>query len=150
MKWFKNNVIKGTFIACFFVILIGYLSSCNKQEIAEEYNPYIPGIYTEADIEARFGIDSLMTIDPVNLLAPAKLSPEGILYGDIDRNKELNIVDLTRLITIVKTEPKPFEWIAAVNGDCKINWDDVWYYADYMFAGGDAPQKPCRNPKELK
>ena len=139
--WINENKFLTAFVI-FLAVLLLCIIGCQEKE----YNPYIPGVYTESDMQDRFSLGKLMSQDPM-ALSPVLTAPDGRLYGDIDKSGELNIIDLTRLISIVKASSMPPEWKAEVNGDCKINWDDVWYFADYMFAGGPPPQKPCKVPK---
>ena len=101
-------------------------------------NSYVAGKYTEEEVMPLF-----TSIDKIDATA---YKSADVKYGDINKDKSIDIADLTEVIFIVRTIPVADKdnWKADINGDCDINWDDVHYFVDYLFQGGPVPAKPCK------
>ncbi len=68
------------------------------------------------------------------------------LCGDVTNDGNVDISDLTALISWIQWPPGPTPACPAmgdVNGDCGVTWADIYYLIDYMFEGGPAPICGC-------
>ncbi|MDH4156618.1 MAG: T9SS type A sorting domain-containing protein [candidate division Zixibacteria bacterium] len=70
-------------------------------------------------------------------------SCEGQMLGDVLQDSVLNLLDMTRLISILvqghyEYLPDPIQ-NADANGDCIINMDDFQYLDNYIYYGGPPP-----------
>lgn len=142
----KTMYVLLVFIATIAIILV--VVQKDKEETPEpgitvvESDPYAEGDWTR---EKAITYVSLATSQPANAVTLNRGA-----FGDINGDKQINILDLTALIRLLKDKPVIVNWKADVNGDCLVNWDDLVYFVDWMFKGGEAPVKPCRIPKPIK
>ncbi|MEW5922461.1 MAG: M20/M25/M40 family metallo-hydrolase [Candidatus Zixiibacteriota bacterium] len=70
---------------------------------------------------------------------------ESVLYGDVNGDWGLNILDITYLINyLYKGGPAPIDMNNGdLNGSCVINILDVTYLISYLYKGGPAPLAGC-------
>jgi len=129
-----KNIILYFFIVLLIIVIIVAFKS-NKSPVLN---------YTEGEH------NQIETIEYVNSLVSAQkfTTKESVIidkikYADLNNDGNIGISDLTWLIGIVKDKPHPIPKKGDVNGDCSINYDDVWYYATWMFNDGPVPIKPC-------
>ena len=64
--------------------------------------------------------------------------------GDIDKDHELTISDLTTFVDFMFGGGDPIEplFIADIDNQCQVTISDLTYFVDYLFGGGTAPQLP--------
>jgi hypothetical protein len=64
--------------------------------------------------------------------------------GDVNLDKNVNIVDVVAQVGYVFRQRKPESVQAAdVNGDCEITLADIFYLANYVFKAGEKPKVGC-------
>jgi len=73
------------------------------------------------------------------------LAPVVVLPGDVNNNGEVNVSDLTSLVSFLfqTGQPPLIANTADVDGSCAINVADVTYLVAYLFSGGPAPVGGC-------
>lgn len=70
---------------------------------------------------------------------------ESVLYGDVNGDRALNILDITYLINyLYKAGPEPLDLNDGdPNGDCSINILDITYLISYLYKEGLSPLEGC-------
>jgi C1A family cysteine protease len=83
-------------------------------------------------------------IDDIQLVAIYNTLGTDILCGDVNNDEDLNLFDITHLITFLYLGGPPPEPLikADVNSDGNINIFDIAYIISYLYLGGPAPDCP--------
>ena len=67
------------------------------------------------------------------------------IYGDVDNNAQIGLMDIVQLIKYLywPNPPDVYSNRADPNGDCAINLADIIYLVSYLYRGGPAPVAGC-------
>jgi len=110
----------------------------------EGQNPITPelsaGTYTGGEIKVL--LDGALIICPLDTC-------DSMMPGDFDSSGEINVQDIVGLVAYLYQDgpPPQVPGNADPNGDCCVDYRDVWYLIDYYYGTGDDPVDcTCLNP----